>query len=220
MIVTELAGGQPQAPMAHVSGNDATPFAQQLAGVTVPPVEVQSSAAVAADASPAAPTEMVRSHAPPASVTPSAMHHSHLGVIEGSGAMGDRVPGSFGQDVGTAEDRGKVRAAVVTSAGPDPELATYREQLSATGQVHLAEWKAIENGERVAVSMLGEQDLYAQQPRFERHLAARKGAIVKIEGGQRGLAVVISPPAPKDGGEGFAFSHDGVVRRHRRAGPG
>ena len=43
MIVTELAGEHPQAPMMQVSGNEATPFAQQLAVVTVPPVEVQSS---------------------------------------------------------------------------------------------------------------------------------------------------------------------------------
>ena len=153
MIVTELAGEHPQAPMMHVSGNEATPFAQQLAGVTVPPVEVQSSAAVAADASPsrvppstlgiesappsecrpAAPTEMLRSHAPPESVTASAIHHRHLEVIERSGAMGDRVPGSFGQDVGSAEDRGKVPAAVVAAAGLDPELAAYGEQLTAAG---------------------------------------------------------------------------------------
>ena len=52
MIVTELAGEHPQAPMMQVSGNEATPFAQQLAVVTVPPVEVQSSAAPAIDASP------------------------------------------------------------------------------------------------------------------------------------------------------------------------
>ena len=160
MIVTELAGEHPQAPMMHVSGNEATPFAQQSAVVTVPPVEVQSSAAPAIDASPsgappstigtpsappsvcrpAAPTEILRSHAPPASIIPSTAHQSRFEVISGSsGAMGERVPGSLGQDVGTAEDSGKVRAAVVAAAGLDPQLATYREQLAAAGQAYFAE---------------------------------------------------------------------------------
>ncbi len=159
MIVTELVGEHPQAPMMHVSGNEATPFAQQLAVVTVPPVEVQSSAAPAIDASPsgappstigtpsappsvcrpAAPTEMLRSHAPPASIIPSTAHQSRFEVISSSGAIGERVPGSLGQDVGTAEDSGKVRAAVVAAAGLDPQLATYREQLAAAGKAHFAE---------------------------------------------------------------------------------
>ena len=159
MIVTELAGEHPQAPMLHVSGNEATPFAQQLAVVTVPPVEVQSSAAPAIDPSPsgawpsifgtrsappsvcrpAAPTEMLCSHAPPASIIPSTAHQSRVQVISRSGAMGERVPGAFGQDVGTAEDGGKVGAAVVAAAGFDPQLATHREQLAPAGQVHFAE---------------------------------------------------------------------------------
>ena len=158
MVVTELAGEHPQAPMLHVSGNDATPFAQQLAVVTVPPLEVQSSAAPAIDASasgapptigtpsappsvcrPAAPTEMLCSHALPASIIPSTAHQSRVQVISRSGAMGERVPGALGQDVGTAEDGGKVRAAVVAAAGLDPQLATHREQLAAAGQVHFAE---------------------------------------------------------------------------------
>ena len=158
MIVTELAGEHPQAPMTHVSGNEATPFAQQLAVVTVPPVAAQSSAAPIIDASPsgapppiigtsappsvcrpAAPIEMLCSHAPPASIIPSTAYQSRLEIIRRSGAMGERVPGALGQDVGTAEDGGKVRASVFAAAGLDPQLATHREQLPAAGQIRFAE---------------------------------------------------------------------------------
>jgi hypothetical protein len=174
MIVTELAGEHPQAPTRQVSGNEATPLAQQLAVVTIPPVEVQSSAPPAVDASPsgaapsrcrpAAPTETLRSHAPPASIVARTAHQSRFEVISRLGAIGERVSGSLGQDAGTAEDGEEVRAAVVATAGLDPQLATYGEQLAAAGQVHFPERQDIENGERVVVATLEKENLHAQQP--------------------------------------------------------
>jgi len=135
--------------------------------------------------------------------------------------MGERVPCSFREAVRAGPDGCKVGPAVGATAGPDPQLAADGQELSASRHGPAAERQPVEEGEPFSVPPIGEEDLDAEQPRLEGHLAACKGVIVEIEGRQGGAVVVISAPAPKNGPKRFAFPRNrAVARRDNLAGRG
>lgn len=210
MVVVALAGPHPQAPTAQESGNEMT-FAQQMDVPTVPPVEVQSSSAgVEASASPllassptsasgcppAAPTDVLRSHAAAPLTAARIAHATSFAFIDMSGTAGQRASGSVGQSIGATNHGGKVRTPVLAAAGVDPQLATEGDELAPAGHIPPLDGQPVENGERFAFSMLGQENLDAQQPRFERQLTVDEVAFVDIETSQRRLAIVVPAPAP------------------------
>ena len=81
----------------------------------------------------------------------------------------------------------------------------------------------IEQRQRVGVASAREQDLGAQQPRFEEELARRKAALVEVERLQRRRGVVVAVPALERRCERSALGVDrarshGGSRHGRRCG--
>ena len=112
----------------------------------LPPLDVHSSAAptVAPSASaalapsetsasgprPAAPTEVIRSHALAPMAAPNIANATTFAFIGASAAIGERVTCSLSQGVGTTADRREVRPPLFATASLDPQLAPHGQKLA------------------------------------------------------------------------------------------